>query len=145
MPAEENKALLSRFMEEVGNQGKLDLTDKLYAPTYINHRHLPPGFSADREGWKQLFAMYRAAFPDLRFTVEEQVAEGDTVVTRWAVTGTHRGEMMGIPPTGKQVAVGGIWISRIRGGQVVEEWGVSDELGMLQQLGVIPAPGQAGG
>jgi steroid delta-isomerase-like uncharacterized protein len=142
MSAEENKALMVRFMQEVANLGNLAVTDELYAPTYINHRRLPPGVPANREGWKQLFAMYRTAFPDLHFTIEEQIGEGDTVLTRWTVTGTQRGEMMGMPPTGKQVAVGGMWISRIEGGQVVEEWGVSDELGMLQQLGVVPAQGE---
>ena len=144
MSAEENKALLGRFMEEVANQGNPAVTDELYAPTYVNRRRLPPGFSADREGWKQLFSWYRAAFPDLHFTIEDQIAEKDTVVTRWSATGTHRGELMGIAPTGKQIAVTGMWISRISGGQVMEEWGNSDELGMLQQLGVVPAPGQAG-
>ncbi|HXF61334.1 MAG TPA: ester cyclase [Caldilineaceae bacterium] len=141
MSSTENKALVRRFLEEVANQGNLAVIDELYAPSYRNHRHLPPGVAADRAGWKQLMAIYRAGFPDLHFTIEDEIAEGDKVVIRWAVTGTQRGAFMGMAPTGKPIAVGGIWISRISDGQISEEWGVSDQLGMLQQLGVVPASG----
>lgn len=86
--------------------------------------------------------MFMSAFPDTKMTVEQQIAEGDKVVTRWKAQGTHKGELMGIPPTGKQVTVTGISIERIVGGMIVESWEEFDQMGMMQQLGVIPAPGQ---
>ena len=87
--------------------------------------------------------MYRSAFPDIQFTIEDLIAEGDKIVTRYTARGTHRGDLQGIPPTGRQVTVTGIIISRFANGKFVEGWLDFDALGMLQQLGVIPAPGQA--
>jgi steroid delta-isomerase-like uncharacterized protein len=97
-----------------------------------------------REGIKQFYATLRAAFPDIHFTIEDQIAEGDRVVTRWTARATHTGEYQGIPPTGKQFSLTGIDIDRIANGKVVECWPIADELGVLQQLGVIPAPEHAG-
>ena len=93
------------------------------------------------EGIKEFITGYLAGFPDGRITIDGQLAEGDMVATRWTGRGTHQGELMGIPPTGKQVTVSGITISRVKNGKVVEEWSNWDTLGMLQQLGVVPAPG----
>jgi predicted ester cyclase len=95
----------------------------------------------DRE---QFYATLRAAFPDIHFMIEDQIAEGDRVVTRWSARATHTGEYQGISPTGKQLSVTGIDIDRIANGKVVECWPHMDELGLLQQLGVVPTPGQAG-
>lgn len=88
--------------------------------------------------------MYRAAFPDVQSTIEDTIAEGDKVVTRWTARGTHRGALMGIPPTGKELTVTGMGILRIEGGRIMEAWGIFDQFGMLQQIGVIPTPGQGG-
>lgn len=98
---------------------------------------------AGREGFKQFVLMYRSAFPDMHITIEDQIAEGDKVVSRWTARGTHQGELMGIPPTGKQATVTGINIERFANGKFVEEWSNFDALGLLQQLGVVTTLGQA--
>ena len=136
--SEQNKAIARRIFEEVWNQGNLDAIDELLAANFVNHGS-PPEIPSNREGFKQFVAMYRAAFPDTHLHVEDQIAEGDRVVTRWSGHGTHQGELMGIPPTNKQVTVTGIGIDRIAGGQIVESWGEFDQMGMMQQLGVIPS------
>ncbi|HWZ20624.1 MAG TPA: ester cyclase [Ktedonobacteraceae bacterium] len=141
--AEANKALASRFYEEGWNQGNLAVFDELLASNHVLH---DPGFpEAIRglEGFKQYYASYGSAFPGNQLTVEDYIAEGDTVVSRWTGRGTHEGDLMGIAPTGKQVTVTGISIQRIANGKIVEEWSNYDMLGMLQQLGVAPMPGQA--
>jgi len=143
MAAEENKALVRRIWEEVWNKGNLSAIDELFAPTYVAHDPANPGVQG-RDGVRQLVTMYRSAFPDLQFTVEDQIAEGDMVATRYTARGTHKGELQGIPATGKQAAVPGIMISRIVGGQDREEWVNYDALGLMQQLGVIPQMAQAG-
>lgn len=134
----ENKALVRRFFEEVFNQGNLDLTDEMYDPGYIDHNR-PPGLPPGVAGLKALVGMYRAAFPDVRMKIEDQISEGDKVVTRWTATGTHQGDLMGIPATGKVATVTGIDITRIVGNKIVENWNQFDQMGMMQQLGVIPA------
>jgi predicted ester cyclase len=95
-----------------------------------------------REGFKQFISAFRSAIPDLRITQDDVIAEGDKVVTRYTAHGTHQGELQGIPPTGKPVTVTGIETMQVSGGKIVEGWVEFDQLGMLQQLGVIPAPGQ---
>lgn len=137
--SEENKAVSRSVIEECFNKGNLALADELYTADYIDHNALP-GMPNGPEGFKQTAAMYRAAFPDIHITIEDQLAEGDKVVTRWTGSGTHQGELMGIPPTGKQVTVTGIGIDRIANGKIVEHWEIFDQLGMMQQLGVIPSP-----
>ncbi len=140
--AEDNKALVRRFVDEVQSGGNIDLIDEICSPGFVNHS-APPGIPADREGIKILTAMFRGAFPDSHFTVEDMVAEGDKVVTRKTFHGTHEGEFMGIPPSGRSVSMGLIDIVRISEGRVVEHWSEGDSLGMMQQLGVIPQPGQS--
>ncbi len=144
MSLEENKAIERRFFEEVVNKGNLAVLDELLAPDFVDHS-APPGIAADREGAKQFFAMAHSAFPDFHSTLEDMFAEGDKVVQRFTARGTHKGEWMGIAPTGKQITIPGIAIHRITGGKIVENWVVMDMLGALQQLGVVPSPGQAGG
>ena len=139
---EENKALVRRVIEEVWNQGKLDVAEEIFATDYIFHAPLP-GEVRGPEGPKQRVSMYRTAIPNLQLTIEDQIAEGDKVVTRWTSTGTHKGELMGIPPTDVEVTVTGIVISRIAGGKIVEDWWNWDTLGMLQQLGAVPPIGEA--
>jgi steroid delta-isomerase-like uncharacterized protein len=140
---EANKALTRRFYEEGWNQGNLAVFDELLASNHVLH---DPGFPEPihgLEGFKQYYASYRTAFPGNQLTVEDYIAEGDTVVSRWTGRGTHKGDLMGIAPTGKQVTVTGISIQRIANGKIVEEWSNYDMLGMLQQLGVASMPGQA--
>jgi len=138
MSAEDNKALIRRFVDEVQSGGNIDLVDEICSPEFVNHS-APPGIPADREGIKIITAMFRRAFPDSYFTVEDMVAEGDKVATRKTFHGTHGGEFMGIPPSGRSVSMGPIDIVRISDGRVVEHWSMGDTLGMMQQLGVIPS------
>jgi steroid delta-isomerase-like uncharacterized protein len=143
--SEENKASFRRMFEEVMNQGNFSLIDELVAPDMVEHEELPPEIPAGREGIKVFFTMFRGAFPDLNATIDEVIAEGDKVVARSTWSGTHQGEFMGIPATGKRVSFGVIDIMRFADGVVVEHWGQMDSLGMMQQLGVVPAPGEGGG
>jgi steroid delta-isomerase-like uncharacterized protein len=142
MSTEENKALYRRWFEEVVSGGNLALVDELLASDYVLHF---PGVPApvDREGHKQLVMMFRTGFPDWNETVEDVIAEGDKVVIRVTGRGTHQGGFQGIPPTGNRVTATGVGIGRIEDGRITETWAAYDALGMMQQLGVIPAPGQS--
>lgn len=138
----DNKALVRRYVEEVLNKGNLALIDELFAPTFIDHDSSMPEAKGPA-GVKRLAAMVRDSFSDLQFMVEDMVAEGDRVVYRYSVRGTHTGPFMGIAPTGKQFAVTGIHIYRVAGGKLQEEWENWDMLGLMRQLGVIPQPAPA--
>jgi steroid delta-isomerase-like uncharacterized protein len=142
MSTEQNKAVFRQMVADVFNRGDIQQADDLLAPDFVEHEDLPPGIPPGREGVKQLTAMMRSAFPDFKATIEDLIAEGDKVVVRMTWTGTHRGEFMGIPPTGKSVSFEVIDIVRFSGGKFVEHWGVMDSMRMMQQLGVAPAPGQ---
>ena len=142
MSTEENKAMLRHLFEEVWNQGNLAAVDELFAADYVLHdpTHLVRG----PEGFKAYVSAFRAAFPDLHATVEDQIAEGNRAAMRFTARGTHKGEFQGIPPTGKQIALSGISIQRFVDGKIVENWVSLDALGalgMLQQLGVLPPMG----
>jgi steroid delta-isomerase-like uncharacterized protein len=141
MSVEENKALSRRSFEEVWNQGDLAAIDELYDAHQVAHG-LGVEIPAGTAGLKQFVTMYRTAYPDTHFTIEDQIAEGDKVATRWTATGTHRGELFGLAPTGKRVTVTGMALSRIANGKLVETWNHFDALGQLQQLGAVPMPGQ---
>ena len=145
MSVEQDKALVRRFVEEIFNRGNMSVVDELFAPDFVEHEELPAGIPNDREGVIQLTTMLRSAFPDFKATIDDIIAEGNKVVIRMTWRGTQKGEFMGVPPSGKSVAVGVIDIIRIADGQFVEHWGQMDSMGMMQQLGVIPAPGQNGG
>jgi predicted ester cyclase len=139
MSTEENKALDRRYVEEVLNKGNIDVIDEIMAPEYVGH---VTGFPlANREGDKQFISMLRSAFPDIHFTIEDQIVEGDKAVHRMTARGTHKGEFNGIPSTGKRATVSVTNINRFAGGKVVEAWAVIDLLGLMQQLGVIPPIG----
>ena len=140
--SEENKAVARRIVEEIWNNKNLAAIDELIAADYQDHT-LPPGLPPGREGVKAFIGMYLNAFPDVKITVEDMIAEGDKVATRWSANGTHTGELMGIPATGKRVTVTGLDITRFSGGKSVEFWGQFDQMGMMQQLGVIPTPEEA--
>jgi steroid delta-isomerase-like uncharacterized protein len=136
MSIEDNKALVRRFVELVQSEHKVQLVDELFSPEFIDHYAgaAPPY----RESAKRFFAMIFAAFPDVRATIHEQTAEQDKVWTRKTFHGTHLGPFMGVAPTGKKISVDVMDVFRIENGKIAEHWGVSDMLGLMQQIGVIP-------
>jgi steroid delta-isomerase-like uncharacterized protein len=138
MSTEENKTLVRRYVEAI-HGGSLDEGEKSLAPDFAFHVSGTPG-PLDGEAFRQLFAGLLTAFPDLAITNEELIAEGDKVAGRWITRGTHLGELQGIPPTGKQVTITSMDINRITDGKIAERWHEYDALGMMQQLGVMPAP-----
>ena len=138
MSAEENKAVVRRVIEEMFNKGNLDAADELIAPDFVQHDPAMPEEVHGPEGFKNFAAAYRAAFPDLHMNIEEQIAEGDLVATRWTVTGTHDGEIMGINPTGSRVAQPGMDISRVSEGKVAETWEGYNPMVLMEQIGAIP-------
>jgi steroid delta-isomerase-like uncharacterized protein len=131
-----NKDIVRRLGVEPW-EGNLGVIDELVAPDYVGHDPSQPDLVGP-DGVRGFITTYLSAFPDGRITIDEQLAEGDLVATRWTGRGTHQGELMGIPATGKQVTVAGVTLSRLKDGKVVEEWSNWDTLGMLQQLGVVP-------
>jgi len=138
MEHEANKAIVRRLYEQAFNHtGDLAVIEEFIATDFNDHAALP-GLPPGREGFRQAVLAWRHAFPDLTLTVDAIVAAEDAVVIAWTGRGTHRGELMGIPPTGVAGQVVGISFNRIADGRVVERWGNSDDLGLLQQLGVIP-------
>ncbi len=136
MSTEENKAVQTRIVEEVFNKRNLALVNEFVGAKFVQHGTGGPEFKGP-EGFKQFVTMNVTAFPDFRLTLEDMVAEGDKVATRFTVRGTHRGDFMGIAPTGKQFAMAGIVIGRIASGKMVEAWMVVDQLGMMQQVGAV--------
>ncbi len=137
--SEENKATSRRFYEELFNQGNLDAAEELVTPDFVVHDPNMPEEPRGPEGLKGFVAMYRNAFPDIAFAIEDQVAEGEKVGTRWVARGTHRGELMGIAPTGNAVEVRAFTLQRFSGGKIAEDWAHDDALGMMRQLGAVPA------
>jgi len=141
MSAEQNKAAIRRYFEEVWNKGNMNAVDEVVGADLVDHS-APPGLPPGSEGHKVFVGVFRTAFPDLNITVEDLLADGDKVITRVSMRGTHQGDLMGIPPTGKSVTITGISIDRFEGDKYVESWVEIDQLSMMQQLGVIPAPGE---
>jgi steroid delta-isomerase-like uncharacterized protein len=142
MSLEANKDVIRAYVETIFNQRQVERAEELVAPDYVDHAALP-GQAPGLEGAKDKWAMYLAGIPDLRITIEELVAEGDKVAVRRSYAGTHRGPLLGIPPTDKQLQLGGISIFRLAGGKITEQWEELDQLALMQQLGVLPTPGQA--
>ena len=134
-----NKAALGRFLDEAFNKGNLAAIDELVADNFVDHSP-PPSISGDKAGLKQTVEMFRSAFPDLTVTVEDMIAEGEMLAVRVISRGTHRGQLMGVAPTGRAVAINEQHFVRFATGKAVEHWGVEDNLGMMQQLGVVQAP-----
>jgi predicted ester cyclase len=132
---------LDRIPLEIFNQGKLQLIDELYAPDYRD-RSAQPGMAPTREGFKQFVTSLRTAFPDLHYTIDDSIESGEKFVTRLTASGTMRGEFAGMPATNKHATWTEIHIVRVNNDLVVEHWGLIQELGMMVQLGVIPAPGR---
>lgn len=134
---EENKAVYRRFVEEIINQGKHDLVYELYSPDYVDH-NAPPGIPPGLEGVKGIFALFRTGFPDVHFTINRLVGEGDKVATWVTGHGTNTGPFLGNPPSGKEATWSSFGIFRVKDGKIVEHWGIPDLVGLLQQIGAIP-------
>ena len=143
MSTEENKASLRRVYEEAINRGNMAVVDELVGPDYIEHDPGYPQPVRGPEGLKQYFMVFRTAFPDLHLAIEDMVGEGDRIAVRHTARGTHQGDLLGTPPTGKQLTVTGMTFHKFVNGKLVETWVNADTLGLLQQLGVVPAPGQS--
>ena len=142
MSESQNVAVLSRFIEEVINQGRLEVADEIVEEHFIELDPLP-GQRQGREGLKEVIAMLRSAFPDMHWIIDETIASGDKVVTRFTWTGTHRGNFMDIPATGRPVQVPGVVIDRLAAGKMADSRILMNNVAMLQQLGVMPASGNS--
>ena len=136
--SEGNKNVVRRLFEEVWNKGNLQVTDELFAPNYAHHDASTPDVGRGPESEKKRATLYRTAFPDLHLTIEDVIAEGETVMTRWSCRGTHKGDLNGIAPTGKQITISGVTVARVSNGKMAEGYVNWDALGLLQQLGVAP-------
>ena len=136
--SEHNKAIVRRLFAELWNTGKLSVADEIFTPNYEHHDSSTPDFGHGPESEKKRATLYRTAFPDLRLTVEDIIAEGETVVARWSCRGTHKGDLNGIAPTGKRVNITGISIARFTNGKMSEGFVNWDALSLMQQLGVVP-------
>ena len=135
--SEENKVVVNRLYEEVWGHGNMAVVDELVADNFVGHTQ-PSEIPNTREGFKMFAGTYLNAFPGMKMTVDDIITEGDKVVARWSAVGKHKGGLMGIPATDKDVTVTGIDITRIVGGKIVEEWEEFDLAGMMMQLGVVP-------
>lgn len=145
MDRNEQTAIVRRYYDEIWSQGDVALVDELFTEAYVNEDPMNPGGRLEgREALKQLVGTFRTAFPDLVMRIGEQFVDGDVVVSRWVASGTHRGELLGIPPTGRQGGgVEGVTITRFEGGKIARDSAVWDAFGLLRQLGAIPAPAAA--
>jgi len=133
-----NKTLVRRLFDEVWNKGHQQVADELFAQNYNHHDSSSPDLGRGPESEKKRVTLYRNAFPDIRFTVEDLIAEGESVTARWSCHGTHKGELNGIAPTGRQFTITGISVARFTNGKMIEGYVNWDALGMMQQLGVVP-------
>jgi steroid delta-isomerase-like uncharacterized protein len=136
--SELNKKVVRRLIEEVWNKGNLPLADELFTPNYAHHDSSTPDVGRGPESEKKRVTLYRTAFPDLQLNVEDIIGEGEIVMARWSCRGTHKGDLGGIAPTGKQFNISGVSIARFAGGKMAEGWVNWDALGLMQQLGVVP-------
>jgi steroid delta-isomerase-like uncharacterized protein len=136
--SEQNKAIVRRLFEELWNKGNLSVAEELYAPNYTHHDPSTPDFGRGPESERKRATLYRTAFPDLKLTIEDIIAEGETVMARWSCRGTHKGDLSGSAPTGKQFTISGVTIARLTNGKLAEGYVNWDALGLMQQLGVAP-------
>lgn len=135
----ENKALIRRLYEEVWNKHKLELVTEIISPSHALQAANVSGSAVGPEAYKRQVTLFLAGYPDLRFTIEDTVAENDKVVACWTFSGTHKGDFMGVPPTNKKISVDGMTIHHIANGKIMDSYSNWDALGMMQQLGAIPA------
>jgi len=141
MTLEENKSIIRRYAEQVWNSGNAEAIDTFIADNYVRHDAGIPMQIRGPEGIRQLFTVFRTGFPDINFSADLMMADGDMVAVVWQMTGTHKGELMGIPATGKPVAIKATEIYRIADGKIAEQWVAVDNLGMMQQIGAVPVAG----
>jgi len=135
----DNKAIMRQFWD-VWEQGNTDLLDNLLAPEYVNHTLATPDLPSGPEGVKEVVSMFRSGVPDLKVVIEDMIAEDDRVATRYALEGTHGGDLFGVAPTGRHLTIKSMTVERLSGGKIVEHWRVTDELDMMRQLGAIGTP-----
>jgi steroid delta-isomerase-like uncharacterized protein len=138
--SEENKALVRRWFEELFNEAKLEVADEIVTLDHVSHDTSTPDHLPGPEEERQLVRLVRGAFPDGQISIEDLVAEGDRVAVRWMFRGTHRGEFMGVSPTGNEVEMGGMDLFHVAGGKIAETWSNVDMMTMMRQLGAIPTP-----
>jgi steroid delta-isomerase-like uncharacterized protein len=136
--SEHNKAIVRRLFAELWNNGKLSVADEILTPNYEHHDSSTPDFGHGPDSEKKRATLYRTAFPDLHLTIEDVISEGETVMTRWSCRGTHKGDLNGIAPTGKQFNISGVTVARVSNGKIAEGYVNWDALGLMQQLGVVP-------
>ena len=142
MSTEENKAIVRQFWG-VWGEGNVGLAEELLAPDYVNHSPGIPDQPEGPEGVRAIVAVFRSGMPDLRVVIEDMIAEGDKVATRYTLEGTHEGELFGVPPTGQRLSIKSISVERVSDGKIREHWRITDTLDMMQQLGVVPMPEHA--
>jgi steroid delta-isomerase-like uncharacterized protein len=142
MPAEENKAIVRRLVEEAQARGNLHVIDELISSDFVDHSAWP-GIPVNREGVKQIFGMFQAALADLQVIIHDQIAEDDRVATRKTLRGTHQGNLLGVPPSGNVITIEVIDILRLKDGQITDHWNLVDQYDLLQQLGLVPAAVEA--
>lgn len=135
-----NKQLVEDFIQDLFTRGDLDAVDRYLDPGFVNHDAPFPGAPEGPEGMRTAAILFRQALPDWHSEVEQLIAEGDTVVEVFTASGTHLNELMGVPGTGRTIALRGINVFRVKGNKIVERWGRLDQLGLLQQLGLAPEP-----
>ena len=143
MSAEANRQLFQRYFDDCANGGNLDLADEIFAPDYLHHdpANPDPRPVVGPQGVKEHLTSLMGAFPDLKFEVDSTIADDDQIIVRWTARGTNTGDYFGMPATGKPIEITGMNTWRTRGGQAIEGWVNRDDIGLLQQLGVIPSPG----
>ncbi len=139
---EQNKAIIRRMTETFYNQGDVESAEQFFADTYVHHDAASPQVR-NRDGLKTVLRAFLAGCPDLQITIDELLAEGDTVTKRWTYHATHTGDLSGLPPTGKHITMSGLELCRFANGKIVECWLAYDNLSLMQQLGIIPTPEQA--
>ena len=143
--SDQNEKLAHRFHMDIFQEGKMDVADEILSPNFVNHfPGNPPEMQRGPDGMKRLAVALRTAFPDMQIIHDDVITQGDKVIIRWSMTGTQDGELFGVPPTGKSVSITGIDIFRVDAGKIVELWQNWDQMGMMQQLGVIPAAEESG-
>jgi steroid delta-isomerase-like uncharacterized protein len=137
--AQENSALIRRWFEEVWNKGRMEAIDEMASPSVIGHGQAQHDTDIGLQEFRAFASSIRSAFPDLKVTIDHTVEQGDKVVARWTATMTHKGNFLGFAPTGKTATITGTTTQRIAGGKIVEGWDNWDQLGLLVQIGAVPA------
>ena len=139
---EQNKAIIRRMTEVFYNQGHVELAEQFFADTYVHHDPASPQVR-DRDGLQAGLRAFRSGCPDLKITIDDLVAEGNSVTKRWTYHATHTGDLSGLPPTGRPITMSGLELFRLADGKIVECWLAYDNFSLLQQLGIVPTPAQA--